>query len=346
MARRAEKDNERNGGLGFELDTTPIERPKAVNQVAEQKKPVYANDNVPGDVSVEPVNCLRNERVIVRFVPKQNSLVNTKGHVLYGGMSESAHRSFVVPRLSSTGQYKNVLTNSEKAFLEKAMGLESGALSIYRKENNFWDDSNPNGFGRVTLRKEDNYLDLSNPGDYIKYKILLANSDYIASSLDELENLPKATFQFVIVSESAETTSNLTKIDTIQKCYMEFGKIENDLDTMRAVIEFLEGRPVAARTKADFLKSKIHEWIQRKPKQFLTIVQDELLPAKVLIRKAMDAGLIGKRNDAYYLKQDDTPLCELGEESTLNNAARYISSIRHQELKYTLEAQVKKNDTN
>ena len=32
---------------------------------------------------------------------------------------------------------------------------------------------------------------------------------------------------------------------------------------------------------------------------------------------------------------------KLGEESTLNNAARYISSIKHQDLKYMLEAKVK-----
>jgi hypothetical protein len=33
------------------------------------------------------------------------------------------------------------------------MQLEYNALSIYKKENNFWDDSNDQGISRVTLHK-------------------------------------------------------------------------------------------------------------------------------------------------------------------------------------------------
>lgn len=289
----------------------------------------------------EPVNCLRNERIIVRFVPRPTSMVQNPKHILYGGMADTAKRSFVVPRLNSTGMFKNVLTDNEKNFLEKAMGLEYNALSVYRKKDNFWDDSNPMGIGRVTLHKQDNYLDLSVPEDYIKYKILLANKDQIASSLQELEDRPKATYQFVIISENAEAMSSLSKMDTIQRCYMEYGKVEDQQDVLRVLIELLEGRPIAPKVKIDYLKSKVNEYIQRNPRLFLSTIKDELLPAKVLIKKCVDAGLIGKKNDAYYLREDGTPLCEMNEESTLNNAARYISSIKRQELKYKLEARLK-----
>ena len=293
------------------------------------------------EVSGEPINCLRNERVIVRFVPRPTSMVQNPKHILYGGMAEDAKRSFVVPRLSSTGIFKNVLTDNEKAYLEKVMGLEYNALSIYKKKDNFWDDSNPTGIGRVTLHKQDNYLDLSIPEDYIKYKILLANKDQIASSLQELEDKPKATYQFVIISENAEAQSSLNKADITMKCYMEYGKVENDADTLRAIIEILEGRPLGPKVKLDFLKGKIIEWIGRNPRLFLSTITDELLPAKVLIKKCVDAGLIGKKNDAYYLRSDGSPLCEMNEESTLNNAAKYITSIKRQELKYSLEAKLK-----
>ena len=292
-------------------------------------------------VSNEPVNCLRNERVIIRFVPKPTSMVQNPKHILYGGMAESAKRSFVVPRLNSTGMFKNVLTDNEKAFLEKAMGLEYNALSIYKKKDNFWDDSNPMGIGRVTLHKQDNYLDLSIPEDYIKYKILLANKDQIASSLQELEDRPKATYQFVIISESAEAKMNTSKTDIKKRCYIEYGKIEDDVDTLRVVIELLEGRPTSPKVKLDYLQSKVDDYIQRNPRLFLSTLKDELLPAKVLIKKCLEAGLIGKKNDTYYLRPDGTPLCEMNEESTLNNAARYISSIKRQELKYSLEAKLK-----
>ena len=317
------------------VEAIPMQEiPKRVKEV-QQEAPTQQ------PVSNEPVNCLRNERIIVRFVPKPTSMVQNPKHILYGGMAENAKRSFVVPRLNSTGMFKNVLTDNEKAYLEKVMGLEYNALSIYKKKDNFWDDSNPMGIGRVTLHKQDNYLDLSVPEDYIKYKILLANKDYIASSLQELEDRPKATYQFVIISESAEAQMNTSKTDIKKRCYIEYGKIEDDVDTLRVVIELLEGRPTSPKVKLDYLQSKVDDYIQRNPRLFLSTLKDELLPAKVLIKKCVEAGLIGKKNDAYYLREDGTPLCGMNEESTLNNAARYISSIKRQDLKYSLEAKLK-----
>ena len=316
-----------------EIPMTEI--PKKVSAVEE---PVYTKKE---EVSNEPINCLRNERVIVRFVPRPASMVQNPKHILYGGMAETATRSFVVPRLNSTGMFKNVLTDNEKQFLERAMGLEYNALSVYRKKDNFWDDSNPMGIGRVTLHKQDNYLDLSIPEDYIKYKILLANKDQIASSLQELEDRPRATYQFVIISENAEAKMNTNKMGVTMKCYMEYGKVEDDVDTLRAVIELLEGRPLSPKVRLDYLQGKVNEYIQKNPHRFLSTIKDELLPAKVLIKKCVDAGLIGKKNDTYYLRSDGSPLCEMNEDSTLNNAARYISSIKRQELKYMLEAKLK-----
>ena len=73
-------------------------------------------------------------------------------------------------------------------------------MSIYKKENNFWSDANPNGINSVTLHKQDNYFDLSNPVDYIKYKILLANKNLIAPSLQVLEdnNQPELNGRYML----------------------------------------------------------------------------------------------------------------------------------------------------
>jgi len=307
------------------------EEPKET-RVSKRMKAVGPSDEV--------VSCLRNERVIVRFVPKPTAMVQNPKHILYGGMAETATRTFVVPRLS-TGMYKNVLTDNEKAFLEKAMGLEYNTLSVYKKNDNFWDDSNEAGIGRVVLHKQDNYLDLSIPEDYIKYKILLANKNEIASSLQELEDRPKATYQFVIISENAEARMATSNMSVTMQCYKEYGKIEDDFDTLRVLIELLEGRPVSPKVRLDFLQSKVNEHIQAKPKLFLQAVKDTLLPTKVLIKKSVEAGLIGTRNNLYYLKQDGSPLCEIGEESTLNNAARYLNAPKRQELLFMLQAKVK-----
>lgn len=343
MARGKKEENTGIEALmqGAELDVTPHEEIREEIPLHKEEPRVAPRTVVPQSYSDEPVNCLRNEKIIVRFVPSQTAMVQRKGHILSGGMAENATRSFVVPRLAKTGMFKNILTDSEKSFLEKAMGLEINALSIYKKENNFWDDSNPSGIGRVTLHKQDNYLDLSIPEQYIQYKILLANKDCIASSMEELEDRPKATYQFVLISEGDETKRSLSRMDITMECYTEYGAVKKDKDVLKVIIEQLEKRPISNNVKIDYLQNKINDYIQADPRKFYTVVTDKYLQAKVLIRKAVEAGLVGTKNNTYYLRKDGSPLCEMGEESTLNNAAKYVSSIKHQELKYLLEAQLK-----
>ena len=334
--KRVEEDEQMPNFGNIKLDNQNelVEVPKQA--VRKESKPaVKASRSESND---EPVNCLRNERVILRFVPSPNAMVQGKGHVLSGGMADNATRSFVVPRLSS-GNYKNVLTNNEKAFLEKVMGLEEDTLSIYRRRDNFWDDSNPNGIGKVTLRKQDNYFDLSVPEDYIKWKVLLANTNFICPSLQELRDRPKATYQYVVISENAEAQMSLDKNETKMECYVEYGAIRNDIDRLRIILELLTGRPIASTSNLPFIQGKVMEYIDSDPRKFLSIIKDELLSAKILIKKSVEAGILTMRNDLYYY--EGTPMCEANEDSTLNNAAKYISNVKRQELKYSLEAKLK-----
>lgn len=285
------------------------------------------------------INCLRNEQVIVRYLPKQSRMVSNPKHVLFGGMAENATRTFVVPMLSS-GRYVNVLTDDEKDFLEDIMGLPKNAMSIYKKVDNFWDDTNEAGISKVTLRKQDNYLNLANVEDYIRYKILIANKDYIAPSLEALETHPKATYQFVILTEESETKSARKGMTTLMQCYTAYGKIEDDIDALRIIIETLTGITVHKNTKKEFLQTKINELIQSNSKMFLKIATDPLLQTKVLIRKCIESGLIAHRGNQYYIREGNIPMCEDGE-PTLNVAAQWINLPKNQEIKLSLEAKLK-----
>ena len=285
------------------------------------------------------INCLRNEQVIVRYLPKQSRMVSNPKHVLFGGMAENATRTFVVPMLSS-GRYVNVLTDDEKDFLENIMGLPKNAMSIYKKVDNFWDDTNEAGISKVTLRKQDNYLNLANVEDYIRYKILIANKDYIAPSLEALETHPKATYQFVILTEESETKSARKGMTTLMQCYTAYGKIEDDVDALRIIIETLTGITVHKNTKKEFLQTKINELIQSNSKMFLKIATDPLLQTKVLIRKCIESGLIAHRGNQYYIREGNIPMCEDGE-PTLNVAAQWINLPKNQEIKLSLEAKLK-----
>lgn len=300
------------------------------------KKQAYTNTSVDSE---EPYNCLKNERVIVRFVPKQSGIVTNPKHILYGGMADGAVRKFTVPKLTS-GLFVNVLTDNEKAYLENIMGLEYNALSIFKKVDNFWDDSSDNGISVVRLTKGDNYFNLADPEDYIRYKILLANKDFIASSLQELQDHPKRTHQFVVIREGEETKNAKKEMSATMQSYMEFGKIQDNIHLLRTIIEIIDGRPIAKTTKLEYLQDKVNKLIQADAKLFLRVVEDPLLSTKALIKRAIEEGLISNRGGLLYLKSDGTPLCEDGD-PTLNVAAKYLSSPKRQELKFSLEAKLK-----
>lgn len=330
-------------GVEIGLDNDEIMGGEKLTPILPQEpKPKEAASRKQVETTGEPICCLRNERVIVRFVPRQSGIVTNPKHILYGGMAEGAIRKFTVPKLSS-GMFVNVLTDNEKAYLEEAMGLEYNALSIYKKVDNFWDDSNEGGISTVRLTKGDNYLNLADPEDYIRYKILLANKDFIAPSLQELEDHPKRTYQFVIVQEGEETRNANKEMSATMQSYMEFGKIQDNVQMLRTIIEILDGRPTAKNTKLEFLQQKINKLIQADAKLFLRVIKDPLLPTKVLIKRAIEGGLISNRGGMLYLKSDSTPLCGDNEEPTLNVAAKFLSSPKRQELRFSLEAKLKED---
>lgn len=323
--------------MSLVLDDEEIMREEPVETVLqEEPKPIKKSIKKQETVEDEPVSCLRNERVIIRFVPKQSGLVTNPKHILYGGMAETAVRWFTVPRLSS-GMYVNVLTDKEKAFLEEIMGLEYNALSIYKKVDNFWDNL------QVRLTKQDNYLNLADPEDYIKYKVLLANKDQIAASLQVLQDRPKATYQFVIIQEGEETKTAKKEMTATMQSYMKFGEIQDNADVLRTIIETIDGRPIAKSTKIEFLQEKINKLIQADPKLFLRVAEDKYLDTKVLIKKAIEEGLISNRGGMLYLKSDGTPLCGDNEEPTLSIAAKFLNMPKHQDLKFSLEAKLKED---
>lgn len=336
------KKMEETANFDIDLNTEEVAKEVPLKEVKESKSlPKTSKKTIMEEEDNDIlVSCLRNERVVIRHIPREKLGITNPRHVLYGGMAENATRTFVVPKLSS-GHYVNVLTDVEKAFLEDLMGLEYNALSVYKKKDNFWDDDNPYGLSKVRLTKQDNYLDLSNPEDYIRYKILLANKDSIAPSLQALQDAPKATYQFVIIAEGEENKKAKDNMSTTMKCYKEYGKIESDTDTLRVIVETIESKPLAPATKLEFLQTRINNLIQADSKLFLKVITDPLLSTKVLIKRSIEAGLIANRGNHLYLRSDNTPLCEYNEEPTLNIAAKYLNSPKHQDVLFTLQAKLK-----
>lgn len=295
--------------------------------------PEYAfNREEKGEDGSNLISCLKNERIVARYIMKQGKITNPR-HVLYGGMAETAVKVFTVPLLTS-GLYVNVLTDKEKEYLEYIMGLDKNSLSVYKKKDNFWDNF------QVRLTKQDTYFDLRNPEDYIKYKVLLANKELIAPNLQTLEDRPKATYKYVLVAEEDSNKAAKRSMSATMEAYKLFGKIEDDTDTLRVIIELMTQKSVAVRTKVDYLHAQINSLIQLNTKHFVEVAKDEYLPYKVIVKRGVEEGLIANRGGFYYIKKTNTPMCNDGEDPTINSAARWLALPKQQELKFELEAKI------
>ena len=323
------------------FDTDIEDAPKVEVHKTQKKATKQAKVRIENNEDMGTISCLRNEKIKVRFIKRNNGMPDN--HVLSGGMAEGSKMTLVVPRLN-TGTFVNVLTDAEKSFLEEYMGLEYNALSIYKKpdDENFWNDANANGINKVVLIKGDNYFDLSNPQDYIKYKILLANKNIICPSLTALKETPKATYRFVIIAEGEESKQAKTNMNNTMRCYKEYGKIEENIDLLRMVVETIDGRPTAPSVKLEFLQNKCNTLIQNDPKKFLSVITDPLLSTKSLIKLSIENGSIANRGNYLYLRSDNTPLCEQNEEPTLNFAAKYLNAPKHQDILFALQAKLNK----
>lgn len=283
----------------------------------------------------QPISCLRNEVLTVRFIPRESGMVTNPKHIFYGGMGDTVTRRFTVPILESSKTFYNVLTTNEKNYLEEVMGLEPNALSVYLKKDNFWENY------MVKLTKAETYLDLSDPDHYIRYKVLLANKDFIAPSLSALTDNPRATYQFVIIAAEEETKESNKGLNASMQAYMILGKIQNDKKLLKLVVEIIDGRPIANTSDIAFILGKAHKLIQADAKLFVKVAEDPYLPIKVLISDCTEFGLIKKRGDYLYLSSDNSPLCETGEDPTLQIASKFLTSSKHQEVKLSLEAKLK-----
>lgn len=299
-----------------------------------------------GEERKEMVSCLRNERVIVRKLPKRTNLVKDSNHIMGDGMHEKAMRIYCVPKMEKRNNFVNVLTNEEKEYLEYAMGLPENALSIYRQPatENYWSTANPSGQSTVTLHKRDNIFDLSKPTDYIALKILLANKDKICPSMEEWSARPKETYEFVVIREGQESKMSKSNTDATIQAVMKLGKIADDKDVLKLVVETMMGKKYSDATSVEWLQTQALDMIKNTPKNarmFLSIMDDESLDNKVLIRKCISKGIIADRGGFLYIKDGNVPMCGDGEEPTMKMAAKWLGKPKNQERLFKLQALLK-----
>ena len=315
------------GEVDLVEDIKPVEIEKNVKTPRQSKK-----ESTTGEEK-QLISCLRNEKITVKFIPREGGLVTDPKHVLYGGLGENSKRRFVVPMLQS-GVYVNVLTNSEKDYIEYIMGLPDNSLSVYRKVDNFWSNRG------VILGKEKKIIDLSDPDQFIDYKILLANKDFICPSEEELKKAKKATYQYVIIKEGEELDNSISSLELTSRAYLLYGQSKEDLKKLSKIIELATGK-VVSTTDKKLVYTQVDKLIKDNTKRFVECAEDSYLDTKIFISDCIEAGLIRKRGQYYYFTEGNTPICNEKQEPTLQSACDYLNSPKYQEKRFVLEAKLK-----
>lgn len=282
-------------------------------------------------VKEKEVFTLPQETVLVKPNLTNPGWVKNPRHVAFFKL-EGAFDMFTVA-MSRNGTLKNPFTDAEKEYLTEVLQLDSKELSVYTA-NSFLRAQN------IRLGKDPVKLDLSQPDDFIKYKILLTNTDKIAPSVKDVRK--KGTYKYYIEREADVTSVNKEKGDINKTAWKEYGKMEENKGKLAAFLKVYSrvmGQPakkIDKDTKLEFLQGQVSAIIEANTKQFAEIVANPNYDTILLIAEAVEKGILVAKGTNYFLKGGTD---KLG--SSLIETVSYLNNAMNQELKLTIEQQIK-----
>ena len=286
----------------------------------------------------ENFNPLKKETVEVKFIRSTSKMYSNESP-LSGGLAETASITYTVPR--ENGMIKQILTPDEIAFFENYFGLPEGAMNFNAITNNYWTTYNRGYINRVALDKSGKRLDLSKAKDYIEYKILLANTEYICPNQETLENFRKATYRFVLNNDNTVAMSAGKSADLKFELFEIYGKYKEDADMLRVICYLIEHKKVSPKTKIELLKSKVVSMMENRAKDCYAVMSSKNLEQKKAILIGVEKGIISDRNGFYYYTENGQKLSNEYEEPNLNNAANYLADVANQELYFSISKKIK-----
>ena len=128
---------------------------------------------------------LKDETVIVKFIPEFKNGITDKKHPLYGGFRSNASISIVAPLLKK--RIDKIFTPEElKALSEALNGEDLSPNAPFWREYRKDEYGMPKGEFPIFLKKEGAIFNKKNPLDYIKIRVL-EDSNIVASSPAEIK---------------------------------------------------------------------------------------------------------------------------------------------------------------
>jgi hypothetical protein len=279
------------------------------------------------------VGFLKNETVLVQYIPKPTKEITNPNHVAYGGKLQGTFDNISPPRLDK-GRMQNILTNEEKEGLEFLMSRD---LSIY---GDFWKSYRKGGMFPIALSKDDTTLNLSVAEDYIIWKVLL-NTNLVANSTDQLKNEFRASYKYVMVKENEGAKVEEDRINDKADAFAFYSDLSSSSDGLRYILRAC-GKHTHSGQDLSFLRKEVGKLIEGETsrKIILNLKSDKLFKEKILLEEAFGLGVIDRISNQYFTKENE-PISGTGEEPTENNAARFLGSPVGQEMKLSIEARVK-----
>lgn len=311
----------------LELKSREMERP-----VINRPRPAIEDDGTDFD--------LPHEFVTVKFIKKKRGSVEDAESPMFGGMAENARKVFVVPRMRN-GRLVNVLTSKEEKYFEKLLRLPEGAFSIYNKgDENYWLDSTPGAVNKVALTKNGIQLNLSVWEDYIKWKILLANTNEICPSEEKLKRSPLATYLFVLCNEKVGAELALKRAELKMECYDKFRMYRENRSVLKWLVEKMENRRLAPNTTFTQLYPMVDELIDRDAEKFHEAITSQTLEMEAMLMEALDCGVVTRNAGQYYMTDNGDALCDSNNKPYLNVAATWLRRNDNADVRERIRLQI------
>jgi hypothetical protein len=283
-------------------------------------------------------NPLKKEIVEVKFINSTSTMYSQESP-LKGGLAETASITYAVPR--ENGMIKAVLTPDEQEFFEKYFNLPENTMNPSAINNNYWTTYNRGYINRVTLDKSGKRLHLDNAKEYIEYKILLANPEYICPNQETLENSRKATYRFVLNNDTTVATSAGKNADIKLELFEIYAKYKEDADMLRTICYLVEHKKVSPKTKIELLKEKVTNMMINDAKSCYPVMTSKTLEQKKALIIGVEKAVISDRNGFYFYTENGQKLSDDYTEPNLNNAANYLADVANQDLYFSILKKIK-----
>lgn len=270
---------------------------------------------------------LPNKKVYVRPIEGRGWL--PKGHEASFLFMDS-HYEFVTASLEQGGLIDPLTPEEREYFEDKArsgMTFETGDLSIYKKEDNFWHTFKCRLYDRAKT------LDLSNPMDYLTYKMLLTNKNLICPSSDPADIARKWEYKYYIAEEGEEVKHRARKVHDKNKAYKAAGRMEGSIEEMQDFLKQYKLRNpkfkkfIPDDAKPEFYMTEIDKILEDDIATFLEIVDDPLFEDKKLLVKALETGAIELVGRSYQNPEG----VHMGDSA--NECVKFLNSPANNDIK-------------